>query len=115
MTLFCPHAHSATTFANEYQLKAVFLYNFANFINWPSTAFADENSPFLICVLGDDPFQEDLDLTIEDQEARGRALEVARFEGYDEVAPCHILFISESQQFNLAEIYRFTCQYPILT
>lgn len=112
---FYSNAISATTFANEYQLKAVFLYNFANFINWPNTAFTDEDSPFLICILGDDPFQEELDITIEDQEARGRTLEVVRFKTFDKVSACHILFISESQQFSLAEIYRFTCQYPILT
>jgi len=34
----------------EYQLKAVFLVNFAKFVEWPPQAFTDARDPFTICV-----------------------------------------------------------------
>src|SRR4029077_18863791 len=47
--------------ANEYQVKAAFLYNFARFIEWPSGTFANSTSALTVCVLGKDPFGKVLD------------------------------------------------------
>src|SRR5690242_13839245 len=41
---------------DEYQIKAEFIYNFAQFIEWPGSAFASPDAPFVIGILGDDPF-----------------------------------------------------------
>src|SRR6476646_7724323 len=46
---------------SEFQLKAVFLYNFAKFVDWPPGAFASPNDPFIIGVAGEDPFGPYLD------------------------------------------------------
>lgn len=45
----------ATT-PQEYQIKAVFLFNFTQFVDWPPTAFVDPRTPLVIGVLGEDPF-----------------------------------------------------------
>ena len=39
---------SQTSFASEYQVKAVFLFNFSHFITWPNNAFEDQYSTFII-------------------------------------------------------------------
>ena len=48
----------------EYQVKAAFLYNFAQFVEWPARAFPAPDSPLIIGVLGENPFgtylEEDL-------------------------------------------------------
>ncbi len=49
-------AATAQTPSREYQLKAVFLFNFTQFIDWPADAFADGQAPFIIGVLGQKPF-----------------------------------------------------------
>ncbi len=36
----------------EYPLKALFLYNFGGYVEWPDNAFASDDAPFVICVLG---------------------------------------------------------------
>jgi len=46
---------------SEYQIKAAFLLNFAKFVDWPPNSFAGPESPFLICVVGEDPFGGVLD------------------------------------------------------
>ncbi len=44
---------------SEYQVKAVFLFNFGQFVEWPKDAFDTPQAPFVIGILGDDPFGQD--------------------------------------------------------
>src|SRR5207244_1635811 len=41
----------------EYQMKAAFLFHFAQFVEWPPDAFKDSNSPLNYCTVGVDPFR----------------------------------------------------------
>src|SRR5712691_6806881 len=49
---------------SEYQVKAVFLFNFAQFVDWPPEAVADSQAPLTIGVLGENPFGDVLDATV---------------------------------------------------
>ena len=75
------------------QRKALILYNFAKFTEWPKSAFADDKAPFVIGVLGKDPFGKDIDI-IKGKSIKGRALVVTYFSTADELTECHLLFIS---------------------
>src|SRR6266550_280251 len=59
---------------SEYQIKAAFLFNFAKFIEWPPDSFAQPSSPFVIGILGENPFGGDLEQTI-----RGKTVSNRRF------------------------------------
>ena len=48
----------------EYRVKAVFLFNFAQFVDWPPDAFTAPGQPFVIGVLGKDPFGPELDAVV---------------------------------------------------
>ena len=48
---------------NEYQVEAVYLYNFGRFVEWPAKVAATKSDAFTICVLGEDPFGTALDAT----------------------------------------------------
>lgn len=101
--------------AEEYQIKAVFLYNFANFVTWPETAFKSTSALFSVCVLGDDPFGQYLDITLQNQKSREHPFEIRRIKNIPETKSCHILFISSSEQSRFREIFSFTGNYSILT
>lgn len=90
--------------ASEYQLKAVFLFNFTKYVEWPATAFADAQAPFVIGVLGDDPFGSALDDTVRGEKVNGRTLVVRRYSARDEIKNCQILFISQSEAARLEQI-----------
>ncbi len=90
--------------SREYQIKAAFLYKFANFVKWPAEAFSAENSPIILGVLGKDPFGAVLDQTLKGNEAGGRSFVVKRFKDIKEMTPCHILFVSPSEQKNFSQI-----------
>jgi len=78
----------------EYQIKAVFLFNFTQFVQWPAEAFPEENSPMVIGILGDDPFGAFIDETIQGEVMEGHPLVVERYASVDDIRDCHILFIS---------------------
>ena len=88
MLLVAPTRAASPT---EYQLKAVFLYNFSRFVEWPQTAFAEPQSPFVVGVFGFDPFGSDLDEAV-----RGHPLLVRRVRTAAQAAQCQILFIHHS-------------------
>jgi len=90
--------------ANEYQIKAAFLFNFTKFVIWPPQAFADANSPFVIGVLGQDPFGSYLDETVRGERIANRPLVIERYHSLAEIKHCHVLFISRSEAGRLNQI-----------
>jgi hypothetical protein len=88
----------------EYDLKAVFLYNFTQFVEWPPEAFTDDSTPIVIGVLGADLFKGSLEETVRNEMVRNRKLVVQRFSRVEDVKNCHILFISQSETKRLDQI-----------
>lgn len=101
--------------AQEFEIKAVFLYNFARFVEWPADAFADEQSPLVIGVLGADPFGYYLDRALRDEKVNGRPVVVERYRWVGEIETCHVLFISGSEGPRADHILGALREQPILT
>jgi hypothetical protein len=78
----------------ETEVKAVFLLNFAKFVEWPPEAFSGAAAPVVIGVLGEDPFGPTLDRVLEGESLNGRAFRVERYASLDELRPCHVLYVS---------------------
>lgn len=82
---------------DEYTVKAVFLYSFGRYVEWPATAFSSPSAPFVIGILGEDTFGGALDAVAAKKTIQGRSIVVRRFASVQEVrAPCQILFISHT-------------------
>ena len=90
--------------SKEYQIKAAFLFNFAQFVEWPSAAFADSQTPISIGVLGDDPFGAVLDQTVQGETIHSRKLVVQRSRRLEDLKGCHLLFISKSEKSRVGDI-----------
>lgn len=101
--------------SREYQVKAAFLFNFAQFVEWPTETFADKESPLIIGIYGADPFGSFLDETVRDEVVRGRQITVKRCQKLSEVKSCHILFISQSEAAELNRILEEVKGKPVLT
>jgi len=102
VALFAPAGGWAAP--SEYQVKAVFLYNFSRFVEWPASAFAGPDAPFVVGVFGHDPFGADLDEIVRGETAAGRPLIVRRVRTAAEAAACQILFIHQSEDKHIAEV-----------
>jgi len=81
----------------EFQLKAVFLFNFAQFVEWPARAWPTADAPLVIGVIGDDPFGTYLDELVRNEKVGAHPLAIQRLKRADDVAGCHILFFSRSE------------------
>ena len=90
--------------AQEYQVKAVFLYNFTQFVGWPTTTSAEAQTPIIIGILGDDPFGSYLDDTVRGEKVGDRPLIVRRYRHLEDVDDCQILFISRSEAVHFEQI-----------
>jgi hypothetical protein len=99
----------------EYQIKAVFLFNFTQFVEWPSTAFAAPNSPLVIGILGEDPFGSYLDETVKDEVVDNHPLVVERFASAKDIRVCHILFINLKEKDDIRQALDDLKSQPILT
>lgn len=89
---------------NEYALKAVFLYNFCRFIEWPDSAFPSRSGPLVIGVVGADPFGQMLEEAIAGETYHGRPIQIAHFSSPRQIRPCHLLFVSEANAGQLDQI-----------
>ena len=97
LALALPGRAAETSPPPEYQLKAVFLFNFAQFVEWPARAFGAPDAPLIIGVLGHDPFGSYLDELVHGEKVGAHLLAVRRFNRADDITECHILFVSPSE------------------
>ncbi|MCD6067604.1 MAG: YfiR family protein [Bacteroidetes bacterium] len=83
--------------AMEKQVKAVFLFNFTQFTEWPANAFSSPEAPLVIGILGDDPFGKYIDEVIAGEKANNHPLVVKRYSSEEDIKNCHVLFINISE------------------
>ena len=96
--------------APEYTLKATFLYNFTMFTTWPNTNKETRS----ICILGDNPFENDLHKLVETNQKQNH-IKIEFKHEINETTDCDILFISRSEKNLLDTILVFLKDKPILT
>jgi len=98
----------------EYEIKTAFIYNFAKFVEWPQNTFPDNQSSFVIGVLGQDVFGKHLD-ALEGKILKDREVRVKRYHDVQEISTCHMLFISSLEGHRLPEIFKALKNKSVLT
>lgn len=101
--------------SREHRVKAVFLFNFAQFVEWPDSAFAGPKDPLVVGILGEDPFQDFLDEVVKGESVRNRPIVVKRFKKPEDIKSCHVLFIGASEAPRLDTIITSLKERQILT
>jgi hypothetical protein len=99
----------------EYQVKAAFLFNFTRFIHWPPTAYAGSDAPFVIGIIGNDPFGNYLDDLVSDERTDGHRIIIRRYAEGQDLSGCHLLFIGTNDAGKLQACLALTAHQNILT
>ena len=81
---------------SEYGEKARWLLVFGHFTNWREVDFPTKDSPFVLGILGENPFRGELDI-LKQKPPRNRKVEIKLFKSADEVADCQMLFIPAAE------------------
>ena len=98
--------------ADEYEIKAAFIYNFTKFVRWPD---ADEGRPVILGILGKDPFGGAIDRAVSGKHVGTRRIHVVRVAKPEDASRCDILFVSASEEPNLKRILQGLGTAPVLT
>jgi hypothetical protein len=101
--------------SREYAVKAAFIFNFAQFVEWPADAFVDSSSPVVIGIVGDDPFQGALEKAVAGKTAGGRPFSIRHLAASDDLKSCHMLFLAPSESGKTTEILHKVQGKSILT
>jgi YfiR/HmsC-like len=83
---------------DEYQVKAAFIFNFAKFIEWPTRSFPKPGDPIVICILGQNPFDDHLTGAIQGKIWNGRGFAVLQIVDLPSKSRCQILFVTSSER-----------------
>jgi len=84
--------------SKEYQLKAVYLFNFTKYVEWPEQRFSDRQSPIIIGVLGHNPFGGELREIVRDRTINGRPLLVRLITTAEQAQKVHVLFVPAGEE-----------------
>lgn len=102
--LCTPLLQSQTSPLPEYKIKAVFLFNFTQFVEWPDDAFNSNNDPFIIGILGTDPFGSYIDQAVAGEKVGTHPITVVRYRSVNEINNCRLLFINIADDDDLRSV-----------
>jgi|SRR4051812_15311798 hypothetical protein len=100
----------------EYDVKAAYLLRFTKFVQWPRTAFASDDAPFVIGIVGRDPFEGGFERFIEGNTSGTRRLEVRHVNAHDTSAlrECQMIFVGLPDHRRLGDILSELQGRPVL-
>jgi len=104
----------AQTALTESQAKASAFLNFARFVEWPERAFSSRDAPFVFCIAGRDSLGEAAS-TLQGRVLSGRATQMRRVLGIEELKGCHALYIGDAEERRLLPMLRAVADEPVLT
>lgn len=110
-----PLLESQTTPLPEYKIKAVFLFNFTQFVEWPEDVFNSDDAPFVIGILGKDPFGSYIDNAVAGEKMGTHPLIIVRYNDVSEINNCQELFISAKYDKSLPQILSSLSNRSVLT
>lgn len=90
----------------EYQVKAAFLFHFAQFVEWPSGNSTNANEPFVIGVLGENPFGGALDEIVKGETIGNRKIIVQYSRSAEDLKNCQMVFVCKSEEARLPRILK---------
>ncbi len=93
-------------------IKATYLYKFAPFVTWPQTTSA---GPFTLCIVGDDPFGDQIDRAVAGQSLEGRPIQVVHVDTIGPKSDCAIAYLGGSRAESVGEALRAVHGRPTLT
>ena len=113
--LLAPNCARAQSNSAEYQLKAAFIFHFAQLVDWPADALGPENRSLILCTTGESALSGILETTIQGRQIGSRPLEVRHLQEKESPAGCHVLFIVGTDKKRAAAVLTKMNNAPILT
>jgi hypothetical protein len=101
-----PNALSQNEEGAEYSVKLGFLFNFTKFVEWPPDSFRDPAAPLVMCIVGHDPFPQELEAELRTRKVGEHPVEVRTLRPRDKLYVCHIVFLPVTEKDQAERILR---------
>ena len=92
---------------------AAFVINLTRFVSWPAGAFRAADSPLVIGTFPRDALNAELDNAVMGEAVNGHPLQTIRIQSLNDLAKCHVVFISRANNRQAAILARCVAK-PIL-
>ena len=93
----------------EFRLKAVFLYNFIAYTEWP-----DHHITINLCIYGDNSFENEID-ALNERSVNAQQIKIHHKTDIESLLDCQVIFISSSAINDVKSILNYLDSKPILT
>lgn len=110
-----PQSFGAQSAPEEYQVKAAFLFHFAQFVDWPAGVLNTGDPSLRLCIFDDEPRRQELQSTIDGKAIGARVFHVRLISQPPEIQGCNILFLSRDEARRQTAILRSIRGMPVLT
>jgi len=90
--LACSVAYAATS-ASEDEVRAAFLFQLAQYVNWPTDGTRPADKPLRFCVLGQDQLTAKLEPAVKGKRIQGRNISVQRIGTANSLGVCDLAFV----------------------
>ncbi len=98
----------------EYAVKGVLIEKFTQYIEWPDP-WNNPAEPFVLVILGKDPFNGKLDHRYHTHKIQDRHVKVVYIDNLQKLPKCHILFIPNDMIYMLETVVQKVNNLPVLT
>jgi hypothetical protein len=105
----------AQTTAEEYRVKAAFIFHFAQLVDWPPDAQTGTDNSLFLCTLGADPFQGVLEGTVAGKAIGNRVVRIRHLGEPEDMRACQIVFLSKAQSKRIPMLVTNLHNAPVLT
>jgi len=85
------------------KFKAVFIYNFTKYIEWPKTY---REGPFIIGVLEDASLYTELSKMAKTKRVSNQSIKIVKFNSIEDLQLCHILYVSKSKSKEISGVLK---------
>jgi hypothetical protein len=109
------HGRHAAAQPMEAAVKAAFLPKFAPYATWPAAAAPAAGAPFVICIVGRDPFGMLIDEAVKGERRDAAPIVVRRLDRIERRSACHIAFLGGSATQPVAAALAAVAGAPVLT
>jgi hypothetical protein len=85
------------------KMKAIFIMNFTKLIEWPAS-YREGN--FVVGVVGSSPLYNELIKMARTKKVANQSLEIIKFEEVNDIAKCHILYVSDDKSQDISSVLK---------
>lgn len=115
MALFLGASAQAAGQPTDTDVKAAFLPRFARYVTWPPAAAPKSGEPFVLCVIGNQPFGTAVEAAARSQSVDGRRISVRKLPSGSAANGCQIVFVSGTALQPTEQVLAAIGKRPVLT